>query len=164
MGLLSQLKSVLGLDTEDRDREDVSVTVERTGSREGDAETATEGSAESPAAETGTEASSASSAAESDAPADDGGPGGAASSPGEDADTTEADAEAADADAEAGPGAAPVDTIKGIGPAYGERLADAGVDTVADLAAADAAPLADEIDVSDSRVSQWIERAGARLR
>lgn len=53
----------------------------------------------------------------------------------------------------------PVQTIKGIGPSYAERLADAGVETVADLAAADAVELADETDIGEGRVSGWIERA-----
>jgi predicted flap endonuclease-1-like 5' DNA nuclease len=51
------------------------------------------------------------------------------------------------------------DVLKGIGPAYAERLADAGIDTVAALAAADADAVADDIDVSAKRVSRWIERA-----
>jgi len=53
----------------------------------------------------------------------------------------------------------PVDSIKGIGPAYAERLADAGVDSIADLAAADAADLAAAIDLSETRVGRWIDRA-----
>jgi predicted flap endonuclease-1-like 5' DNA nuclease len=52
-----------------------------------------------------------------------------------------------------------VDTISGIGPAYAERLAEAGVETVGDLASADAASLADETDLGEGRVSDWIESA-----
>jgi predicted flap endonuclease-1-like 5' DNA nuclease len=63
------------------------------------------------------------------------------------------DEEADEADGE------PVETLKGIGPAYGERLGNAGIETVADLAAADAADLAAEIDVSEKRVTGWIDRA-----
>ncbi|WP_343161211.1 helix-hairpin-helix domain-containing protein [Halogeometricum sp. CBA1124] len=46
-----------------------------------------------------------------------------------------------------------------MGPAYAERLADAGVETVVDLADADAESLAEEIDVSEKRVQRWIDRA-----
>jgi predicted flap endonuclease-1-like 5' DNA nuclease len=51
------------------------------------------------------------------------------------------------------------DVIRGIGPAYSSRLADEGITTVAELAAADADEVADSIDVSEKLVSQWIERA-----
>jgi predicted flap endonuclease-1-like 5' DNA nuclease len=53
----------------------------------------------------------------------------------------------------------PVETITGIGPAYGGRLAEYGIGTVGELAAADAADVAEGIDVSESRVSDWVERA-----
>ena len=53
-----------------------------------------------------------------------------------------------------------VETIKGIGPAYAGRLEEFGIETVGELAAADAAEVADGIDVSESRVSDWIGRAG----
>lgn len=55
-----------------------------------------------------------------------------------------------------------VDMIKGIGPTYAERLGEAGVDTVADLAHADAAELAEETDISETRLSNWIEKARHR--
>jgi predicted flap endonuclease-1-like 5' DNA nuclease len=57
-----------------------------------------------------------------------------------------------------------VDVIKGIGPTYAGRLADAGVETVDDLAAADAADLAGRADVPQGRAENWIERANARSR
>jgi hypothetical protein len=41
-------------------------------------------------------------------------------------------------------------------------LSNAGVDSVGDLAAADATALADELDLSEKRVSRWIDRARDR--
>ena len=52
-----------------------------------------------------------------------------------------------------------VTEVSGIGPAYAERLAAAGITTAAELAAADAASLADRIDESEKRVAGWIEAA-----
>ncbi|MFB6133928.1 MAG: helix-hairpin-helix domain-containing protein [Halanaeroarchaeum sp.] len=49
--------------------------------------------------------------------------------------------------------------LKGIGDAYAERLASAGVDTVESLAAADAADLAEETGISAKRIDRWIDRA-----
>jgi polyhydroxyalkanoate synthase len=49
--------------------------------------------------------------------------------------------------------------ITGIGPAYAERLEEAGIETAEELAAADSGPLAEEIDVSADRVAEWIARA-----
>ncbi|MCU4717705.1 helix-hairpin-helix domain-containing protein [Halapricum hydrolyticum] len=56
----------------------------------------------------------------------------------------------------------PTDVIKGIGSAYADRLADAGVETVADLAARDAESLSEETDISEKRLQTWIERAKHR--
>ncbi|ELY77863.1 hypothetical protein C486_14634 [Natrinema gari JCM 14663] len=56
----------------------------------------------------------------------------------------------------------PVDAIKGIGPAYADRLTGAGVDTVAELADADAAELAAQTDISEKRIQGWIDRAEVR--
>jgi predicted flap endonuclease-1-like 5' DNA nuclease len=53
----------------------------------------------------------------------------------------------------------PVDSIKGIGPAYSERLGEVGIDSVEDLAAADAAALAERITVAEKTVAKWIDRA-----
>jgi len=58
--------------------------------------------------------------------------------------------------------AEPVTEIKGIGPAYADRLAGAGVETVAELAASDAAELADQTDISEKRIQGWIDRAEVR--
>lgn len=55
-----------------------------------------------------------------------------------------------------------VEVIKGIGPAYSERLAAAGIETVGELAAADAEELAEATGIGQSRLGNWIERANAR--
>lgn len=73
----------------------------------------------------------------------------------------EAEAEEAAEEEEAGAGAAPVDEIKGIGPAYSERLGEIGIETVADLAAADAADVAERTTVPEKTVRKWIDRANA---
>jgi len=52
-----------------------------------------------------------------------------------------------------------VESVSGIGPAYANRLADAGVESVADLADADADALADETGISAKRIGRWVERA-----
>ncbi|WP_115865632.1 helix-hairpin-helix domain-containing protein [Halorussus litoreus] len=56
----------------------------------------------------------------------------------------------------------PLEDVKGIGPAYAERLRSAGVADVAELATADADRLAEETDLSEKRISRWIEQAQAR--
>lgn len=55
-----------------------------------------------------------------------------------------------------------VEEIKGIGPAYSERLASVGVSTVSELASANAAELAEQTDLGEGRLEEWIERARAR--
>lgn len=64
-------------------------------------------------------------------------------------------------DAESGDSGAsePVDVLNGIGSAYAERLGNAGVDTVADLAAADAADLSEDTDIAEGRIQNWIDQA-----
>jgi polyhydroxyalkanoate synthase len=51
-----------------------------------------------------------------------------------------------------------IETIRGIGPTYAERLHDAGIDTVADLAEYDPETLAEIADTSASRTSFWLEQ------
>ncbi|AUV81340.1 class III poly(R)-hydroxyalkanoic acid synthase subunit PhaC [Salinigranum rubrum] len=52
-----------------------------------------------------------------------------------------------------------LDQVRGVGPAYADRLREAGVGTVSELAAADPETLAERIDVSTSRVADWVDHA-----
>lgn len=52
----------------------------------------------------------------------------------------------------------PLGRIKGIGPAYAERLDGAGVASVADLVAADVAALARGTGIAESRIQRWQRR------
>jgi len=77
---------------------------------------------------------------------------------------TEAEAEASadtEVEADAAP-AADLEDLKGIGPAYAERLRDAGIEDVAALAAADAADLAERSDIAEGRLQTFIDRAAER--
>lgn len=187
MGLLQKLKSALGLDGSNSTAStaaDVDVTVERepstededavkgtntatteVGTAEGDAseavpDTGVETDADT---ETDVEATAETATADDAAPAEDD-PVIDEAEPGDEDDDT---AEPAGADAAGEPDAAaegsddPVTEIKGIGPAYAERLADIGIETVGDLAAADAADIAAETDLSESRIAGWVEQAAA---
>jgi predicted flap endonuclease-1-like 5' DNA nuclease len=71
------------------------------------------------------------------------------------------DAEATDdaGDAEASGSDESVDVLNGIGPAYAERLENAGIETVGELAAADAATLAEDADIAEGRIQGWIDQA-----
>jgi len=53
----------------------------------------------------------------------------------------------------------PVDEIKGIGPAYSERLGEIGIETVADLQGRDAAEIAERTTAPEGTVQKWIDRA-----
>ncbi len=78
-------------------------------------------------------------------------------------DAGEATADETDADEAADAGTSEsVEAVKGIGPTYSERLDEAGIETVADLAAADAAAVAAAAETSVSRAEDWIERARSR--
>ncbi len=52
-----------------------------------------------------------------------------------------------------------LESIEGIGPTYAERLRGAGIDSVAALARADAASLADAADIPEGRLTPLIEQA-----
>lgn len=160
MGLLSKLKSVLGMGESNRSAgSGVDVTVEREADEADDAGEETTGA---DAAATGTDAAASTESLVDDEHADDSTraaePGEAAVSGGDESDA----ADDADADGESGGDSEPVSVVKGIGPAYADRLQDAGVETVADLAGADADDLADRTDLSAKRVGRWIENAQDR--
>lgn len=181
MGLLSKLKSLLGMDEQRRTQgSGVDVTVERDRSTEAD-DSAEESAAagddrttttvgdeddESVAAETTAAASTESLVDDdhTDDPTRRAEPGEAGVTGDEDADLEADDTDTAgmsdEATDESGDGdAEPVSSVKGIGPAYASRLEDAGVETVADLAAADPEDLAGRIDLSPKRVGRWVDNA-----
>ena len=60
---------------------------------------------------------------------------------------------------EADADARPLEDVKGIGPAYAERLRSAGVEDTAALADADPEEIAAETDLSPKRIAGWVERA-----
>lgn len=137
MGIISTIKSMLGLEESERSRPDTSVTVEHEPDMSSD--------------RPGTESDN----------------GGMTTGPetentvGETIDTESEEDEAtsvatAESDGER------VAEIKGIGPAYAGRLEQAGVETVADLADADADELARETDIAATRIQNWIDRARSR--
>ena len=74
----------------------------------------------------------------------------------EESEPESADTAAADDDSTAD---SDLTAIKGIGPAYSERLNAAGISSVAALADADAETVGEEINVSPKTVSNWIDRA-----
>jgi predicted flap endonuclease-1-like 5' DNA nuclease len=53
-----------------------------------------------------------------------------------------------------------LESVSGIGPAYATRLNEAGVRGVSDLLEADATAVAEETGISEKRISRWQERAG----
>ncbi len=166
MGLFEKLKSLLGLEEDGEstaDDRDVGITVERERG-EGTASTRRQ---DGDAADTGGNGDGSASASPgggvsaSDATATTGSESDTATASGA-APTPDA-AESTDEDDRRVPSEA-VDVIKGIGPTYAGRLSDAGIETVADLAAADAADVAERADVPEGRLDDWIERARNRSR
>jgi predicted flap endonuclease-1-like 5' DNA nuclease len=160
MGLISKLKSLLGFgDDRPARRGNVDVTVEHEPGGAADAET--ERAVKEAVSEPDDEPTGAT--AEPDESAE----------PVEEAETGEAESETEEAETEAaeteeaeqtGPAAESVDSIKGIGPSYADELSRAGVETVGDLAAADADALGDETDLSPKRIAGWIDQAEARTQ
>mgnify|MGYP000740104673 CR=1 FL=1 len=162
MALFQQIKEILGLnsgesDTETPSRnagdtENVAVTVEHEPDTE--SEDAVKGtgadSTGSSTEETSTDVEAAT--AESDESVES-----EAAETGETASDTETEESASAPTGSAG--TEDVQSISGIGPAYAERLAEADVETVADLAAADAEAVAETTGIALSRVEGWIDQA-----
>lgn len=59
--------------------------------------------------------------------------------------------------------AADLESLDGIGPAYAERLQEAGVGDVADLPGVDATDLARETGIEEGRIRDWAEQARDRI-
>lgn len=157
MGLFDFIKSVFGLDETTRERTgETNVAVEREPNNEG-------GEVEEPVAEpTDVSGSTESILDEDDAasePTEAAEPAEAAGPEHEDM-TTDVERTGLESQSDAPAGAEPtVQEIKGIGPAYSERLDDVGIVTVSDLADADAEDLTERTAVSESRLREWIKRA-----
>jgi predicted flap endonuclease-1-like 5' DNA nuclease len=191
MGLLSRLKSVLGLGSGDDDRggrrtDDVGVTVERERD-EADAanEAAVKGVDEErePSTSDGTDETPG-TASDTDHNVEDDGDGADADTDHEEETDTDVEAESGtdveaesgtDVEAESGTEAGAVDDdeapadaggdlqdIKGIGPAYADRLSEVGIESIGELADADFQAVAEEADLAPGRVEQWVDRAKAR--
>lgn len=144
MGLIGKLKSLFGIEN-DRSRprrSDVGVTVEREPQETREETTESEPASENTAAEP---------VVDEDADVDEPDP-----STEEAVKTSEPDTET---ETETTDPSVTLDDIKGIGPAYVQRLEDAGIGSVADLANADADELAERTELSAKRVGRWIERA-----
>jgi predicted flap endonuclease-1-like 5' DNA nuclease len=173
MGILDTLLSLLGLggSSTDDDRREATVSVEREANTE--TESAVKGTDAASAAGTDATASTG-SLVDGEGEAAEPAEAVATEEVGTELDTTEAESEGEttgeheatvdidDAEAAADDESESVEVIKGIGPAYAERLANAGVDSVADLAAADVSALAEAVELSEKRVGRWIDRAQER--
>ena len=181
MGVLDLLRSLLGLgdsrDSTGSGRTDVAVERESDGPREGPPGSGDrpEGSSGPETAAEEPEAASTDSVVETSPPDSDEAvdPDGNADTPGDTGAASATDAADTERDGtEDGPDDAgeprddereddgdPVDTISGIGPAYAERLGNAGVETVPELLAADDVSLAEATDISEKRITRWQERA-----
>lgn len=169
--VLRKLKRLLGMGSDESD----------TGRSDRDVVVQEEGSGEPVAAGTDADASTESLVDEEEArshpesraePAEAAGPGAEdettdieeadAETDAADVEDTVADAttEEADIDGEPEEGT-DVDEIKGIGPAYSDRLNEVGIHSVAQLADANPAELAERTTVSEKTVRKWVDRAQA---
>lgn len=164
MSLLDRLKSFLGLarPSEPAQEQPVAVTVEREAGTAASDDRSTRAAAAEEGSTSTAEAAEPSTAAVE--PDDTTAPTESQPTESEDEPEKPAEPEAAEPEApEDAPGDdSPVTEISGIGPAYSERLANANITTVSELAAADASELASEVDVSETRLAGWIEAARER--
>ncbi|WP_247008288.1 helix-hairpin-helix domain-containing protein [Halorientalis litorea] len=162
MGLFSLVKTVMGLGTGSESRtgrtnhDDVDVTVEHEPDTE--SEDAVKGTGDDLSVEPDAEAFEEAEAAAVEGVTED---EEAAEDVAADEDTT-GDEESDDAAVTVAPDLDSdddVDTVSGIGPSYAERLGEAGIETVGDLAAADPADVATRSDLSEKRVTGWVATA-----
>ncbi|ESS02687.1 MAG: hypothetical protein A07HR67_02191 [uncultured archaeon A07HR67] len=164
MALLEKIKRKLGFGSESSDQgpRETTVTVEQeAGETAADSRPAGVKTADAASTTPDDEAASGAeetTVAEVDAVDESGDAVESGDAPSAAADDTAADDTATDA-AEPRSDGDPVDQIKGIGPAYGERLAEMGIETVDELAAADPVDVADGASVGEKRASRWIDRA-----
>lgn len=77
-------------------------------------------------------------------------------------DTPTGEATAGGTDESAGETEEELQDIKGIGPSYEAKLSEAGVESVGELADADADDLAEDTGLSTKRIREWIDRARSR--
>lgn len=178
MGLLDTIKSALGLGGSSEERStETNVAVEHepstasedavkgTGDAEdGAADAESDGVDEPVAAETDASGSTESIVEEEEAAVDPAEAAEPAEAAGPDLEDKATDIETEEPEPGEETGADPdegtsVEEIKGIGPAYGERLVESGVETVTQLADADPEDLAERTDLPPSRVADWVERA-----
>lgn len=165
MGLLKKLKSTLGLASTE-ERQETTVTVEY--EPDATSEAAVKGTDEPAAA--GTDAAGSTESITDEPPETPGDdtpsgavePGEAVGTASEATEPEPAGGDAASEPAETTGGAAAepsVEEIDGIGPAYAERLREAGVETVDDLRNADVTELAEETGLSEKRIDRWVDSA-----
>ncbi|MFB6137554.1 MAG: helix-hairpin-helix domain-containing protein [Halobacteriaceae archaeon] len=162
MGLLDAIKSALGLESSGRQRpRGASETTAKTMGDSGHtAATATDDSAETGAA-TAESATEGGTSVDVTGPGDETAGSGAQAPEGSGDEPSEGPGDETDVAGETAHPGAGVDLreVTGIGPAYADRLQDAGVDDVAALAERDPGPLAEEIDVPEGQVSDWVDQA-----
>lgn len=80
----------------------------------------------------------------------------------ESADTDQTSSDDAGTVDERADGLADLEGLDGVGPAYAERLQQAGIDGLLSLAVADPEEVGEAIDVPASTVADWVEQADAR--
>lgn len=154
MGIISAIKSALGLEDASQSVGGTDVTVEREPASSDREFERSEGRTGGPTDHSGEETGGLTPSDESTDP-DAGVEAGASEDAAGDEESTSGD-ESTAVEGES------VDSIKGIGSAYASRLEAAGVHTVDDLAESNAVDLNDATDIGEGRIERWIEQARAR--
>lgn len=171
-GLLRKIKRVFGLgdgSDESPDESDAGVTIEREhgGTRTASGESTSVDATEPPthdseAESSGAETTTDSSTPDSTAATDDGSDTHVVDSSTTQAATDSPEAQTESEESGSAASAEPVDAIKGIGPTYSDRLSEAGIETVGQLAEADPETVADAAQTGETKAGNWIDRAGNR--